>query len=111
MLKLEECSECGDRGYTQNTIEGCPQLCPCRLSTREALKNESPGDVIEINSIKLHYAIAALCLVCSYRWFGLVVKDTSLFALECPSCRAQHSFASFMPDVYLESFLPTKRHP
>lgn len=52
-----------------------------------------------------HFNIMALCLSCSHRWIGLVVARTSLFQLECPRCGAQNSFATFIPDEYLEELV------
>ena len=63
------------------------------------------ADIITLNpdAKKPHFAIMAMCLVCNHRWMGLVVPETSLFQLECPMCHLQKSFASFMPQSYLEA--------
>lgn len=59
------------------------------------------SDVIDINSKKAHYPILAMCIACKHRWIGIVVAATSLFRLECPTCGAQDSFASFLPIDYM----------
>lgn len=51
-----------------------------------------------------HFNVIIMCLPCSHRWVGMVECQTSLFRLECPDCGAQDSFASFIPDEYLEDF-------
>lgn len=48
------------------------------------------------------YVVFSLCMNCFCRWIGHVKIDTSLFKLECPKCGVQDSFASFVPDSYLE---------
>jgi len=60
------------------------------------------GKVIDINKNEPHFTIMALCLLCDKRWIGLVTKRTNLFGLECPRCGMKESFASFIPQKYLE---------
>jgi len=62
----------------------------------------SKDNITHIDEYKTHYAIIILCLACRFRWFGTVAQNTSLFKLECPQCREQDSFASFLPDEYLD---------
>ncbi len=50
------------------------------------------------------YTIAAVCVRCWHRWLGSVMARTSLFGLECPECRQQESFATFLPDEYMQEF-------
>jgi hypothetical protein len=74
-------------------------------------------EVLDINRNKPHYNVMAICMapktiqfhencknLCYHRWIGTVMKNTNLFELECPKCRHQNSFASFLPDEYLEEF-------
>lgn len=42
--------------------------------------------------------------MCLHRWVAGVPKETSLFRLECPSCKCQDSFASILPSEYLSNF-------
>jgi hypothetical protein len=58
--------------------------------------------VININKNAPHFMLAAMCLACNKRWIALVIAKTSLFHLECPECHAENSFATFMPQAYLE---------
>lgn len=51
-----------------------------------------------------HFSIIAFCLMCDRRWIGSVPARTSLFTLECPECGSTKSFASFLPDAYMENF-------
>lgn len=51
-----------------------------------------------------HFNVLAMCLPCGHRWIGTVIAKTSLFKLECPSCGAFDSFASFIPPDYSEEF-------
>jgi hypothetical protein len=50
-----------------------------------------------------HFAVMALCVPCSHRWIGVVSVATSLFKLECPSCRACDSFGAVIPHEYSEA--------
>lgn len=73
------------------------------------------SNVEDINKNKNHYSVLAMCVnqkfegkllvdLCGYRWIGTVVAGTSLFKLQCPRCGEQDSFASFLPDEYMEEF-------
>lgn len=53
---------------------------------------------------ELYFNVIALCLVCTGKWIGTVKATASLFQLECPHCKEFDSFASFIPDEYLEQF-------
>lgn len=48
------------------------------------------------------FAVLAMCLDCENRWIGIVNHDTPLFELECGGCHHRNSFASVLPDEYLE---------
>lgn len=50
------------------------------------------------------FAALALCMECKHRWVAGVPKETSLFGLECPTCKVQNSFASILPSEYLSEF-------
>ena len=41
--------------------------------------------------------ILALCLLCFHRWVAVVLRDTPLFSLECPSCGGTESFSAYVP--------------
>lgn len=65
------------------------------------------SEVIDISDLKErrmdnepHFNVLALCLRCWHRWIGTVHFRTSLFHLECPRCKQDDSFASFIPDEY-----------
>lgn len=49
-----------------------------------------------------HFNVFALCLECKKRWIGTVEVKASLFELECPECHKQNSFASIIPDEYVD---------
>ena len=49
------------------------------------------------------FNVMALCLGCKHKWIGTVECRTSLFKLECPKCGAFDSFASFIPDQWIDS--------
>lgn len=46
------------------------------------------------------FGVIAMCMACKHKWIGLVMAKTSLFKLECPACKEQDSFASFIPPEY-----------
>lgn len=56
-----------------------------------------------------YFNVIALCLLCRHKWIGMVEVETSLFTLQCPACGTQDSFASFLPDDYLEEFSDRKK--
>ena len=58
--------------------------------------------VTNLDDRRPHCNVFALCLACWNRWIGTVVVRTSFFKLECPACKERESFASFIPDEYLE---------
>jgi len=62
-------------------------------------------NVEDITSRLPRYTVAAVCVRCFHRWIGSVLARTSLFGLECPECHMQESFASFLPEGYMEEFL------
>lgn len=64
-----------------------------------------PVEPINLFKNKKHFVILAMCLPCACRWIGQVIARTSLNRLECPSCGAQESFASFLPPEYTEELL------
>lgn len=84
------------------------------------------SDVINLDDHRKEYLFAALAIcmsekfdvdalglsrpkgICGYRWIAGVPKDTSLFMLECPSCKCQDSFASILPSEYMEFFKESK---
>lgn len=59
-------------------------------------------NIIEAYKDPAWFNVMALCLNCHYKWIGSVEAKTSLFTLECPGCGADNSFASFLPDDYLD---------
>jgi len=73
-------------------------------------------NVTDVFKNKPHFNVIAMCVAkkyddvlfdtetCGHRWIGTVISGTSLFALECPRCCGQNSFASFLPDEYLAEF-------
>lgn len=61
-------------------------------------------NITHLDDLKPHFNGLAMCVACKKRWIATVVKDTSLFKLECPECGDQDSFFSFLPDEYLEEF-------
>jgi hypothetical protein len=67
-------------------------------------ESKPPENVIDIQSKAQHYVAFAMCLPCARRWIASVTALNSLFHLECPSCRAQDSFASLVPQEYLNEF-------
>lgn len=50
------------------------------------------------------HGIVAMCVACQHRWYGLVYLGTSLLGLTCPECGEEQSFATFLPEGYLEAF-------
>lgn len=50
-----------------------------------------------------YWVVIAMCMPCGARWVGTVPILQSLFTLECPSCGAKDSFASFIPKDYSEA--------
>lgn len=69
------------------------------------------SEVTSLDDKRPHYAVMAMCLQasCQHRWFATVLARTSLFKLECPKCGAQNSFASFLPQDYLEEHASEKK--
>lgn len=72
------------------------------------------SEVIHLDDLKPHFNVLALCLACGpenteykhhQRWIATVTARTSLFALECPRCGEQDSFAAFIPHEYTEAML------
>lgn len=47
---------------------------------------------------------SALCLACKTRWIATISEQTALFQLECPSCKCTESFASVLPQEYMDHF-------
>lgn len=52
-----------------------------------------------------YFNVLAMCLPCSHRWITTVERKISLFKLLCPECQATDSFATFIPDEFIDSFL------
>lgn len=61
-------------------------------------------NIESIDKNQPHYNVLALCLECNHKWIGTVPARAKLFELECSQCETQNSFASFLPDEYLEEF-------
>ena len=57
---------------------------------------------------KLWFASFALCLLCKSTWIAHHTADTPLNSLECPICFKQDSFASVLPDEYVDEILRLK---
>lgn len=51
-----------------------------------------------------HFNWFALCLPCQRTWIATAAVSTSVFGLECPTCGQQKSFASAIPDGFLDQF-------
>lgn len=47
---------------------------------------------------------AAFCIHCRTRWIATISEKTALFNLECPSCKETDSFASVLPQEYMDKF-------
>lgn len=48
--------------------------------------------------------VSVLCLACLNRWVAGLEFRESVFDLECTECKTKDSFASFLPENYLEQF-------
>lgn len=55
------------------------------------------------NAKKPKFVVLAMCILCLERWIATVYNETPLFKMECRHCGARESFASFIPEGYLES--------
>ncbi len=92
------CLICFDQGYFLDAVTSNYKTCPCSEAP-------APDNVVPIQQAQPHYAVAVFCVICLHRWLGLVVKETNIFQLECPSCKSQDSYACFLPQEYLEAHL------
>lgn len=66
------------------------------------------SNVVDLNSRRppseeMFWNVFALCLACGTKWIGTVPNNVSLFKLECPHCGNFNSFATFVPDDYVNS--------
>lgn len=49
------------------------------------------------------FVAMALCLECLHKWVATVPEDVRLYSLECPKCKKKNSFASVLPEEFLNA--------